>query len=504
MRAKTLMIQGTASHVGKSVLVTALCRAYKRKGLRVAPFKAQNMALNSFVTPDGKEIGWAQAVQAEAAGLMARVDFNPVLLKPTGDKTSQVIVEGKPVATLSARAYEKFKPKIWDTITAALNRLCDEFDLIVIEGAGSPAEINLKKNDIVNMRVATYARSPVLLVSDIDRGGVFASLLGTLDLLSASERRLVSGLVINKFRGDLGILRPGLRALTARTHKPVLGVLPYFTFEYQDQEDSVGLDQFGGWAPNSAGKLRVAVVRNPRISNFTDFDSLRQEPCVDFAFVEKPGEIEDADLMILPGSKNTMEDLHALNQSGLANSIREAARNGVFVLGICGGYQMLGNSLKDTHGVESSRRSIRGLGLLDLQTVFHQEKSLHQVHFAARGIPGLLAGYEIHMGQTRRGKDCSPLFHIVTRSGNPVQDEDGAISSRGNVLGSYIHGLLTNDSFRHALLKKVAARRGLRLLASSLQRNFAALRQKNFDRLADWVTENLDMNAINRIIGLPR
>ncbi len=498
------MIQGTASHVGKSVLVTALCRAYRRKGLRVAPFKAQNMALNSFVTPDGKEIGWAQAVQAEAAGLMARVDFNPVLLKPTGDRTSQVIVAGKPVATLSARAYEKFKPKIWDTVTAAMDRLRDEFDLVVIEGAGSPAEINLKKNDIVNMRVAMHAKSPVLLVSDIDRGGVFASLLGTLDLLSASERRLVRGLVINKFRGDVGILRPGLRTLTARTRKPVLGVLPYFTFEHQDQEDSVGLEKFSSWAPNAAGKLRVAVVRNPRISNFTDFDSLRQEPCVDLAFVQKSGAIADADLIILPGSKNTMEDLHALNQSGLASAIREAARKGVFVLGICGGYQMLGKSLVDAHGVESSRRSMRGLGLLGLQTAFHQEKSLHQVRFTARGIPGLMSGYEIHMGQTRRGKDCSPLFHILTRSGNSVQDEDGAINGQGNILGTYIHGLLANDSFRHALLKKVAARRHLRLPSSSLRGNFAALRQKNFDRLADWATENLDMNAINQIVGLPR
>ncbi len=504
------MIQGTGSHVGKSVLVTALCRLFHRKGLRVAPFKAQNMALNSFVTADGMEIGWAQAVQAQAAGLLPHADFNPVLLKPTGEKKSQVIVQGKPMATLSAMRYERLKPKLWPEIEKALDRLREEFDLVIIEGAGSPAEINLKKNDIVNMRVARYAQSPVLLVSDIDRGGVFASLLGTLALLEPWEKKLVRGMVINKFRGDEKILRPGVQALARKARKPVLGVLPYFDFEYQDQEDSMALDEEAHTAsapsskPYSNGKIRVAVVRTPRISNFTDFDSLRREQCVSLTFARGPEQLNDPDLIILPGSKNTLEDLAYLKSSGLAQEIVRAAGQGAHVLGICAGYQMLGRALMDPECVESSHGSMAGLELLDTQTTFYADKSLHQVEFRIPGAAEIWRGYEIHMGRTKSNGRSKPLFHIVKRSGHSVQDTEGTVNTAGNVMGTYVHGLLSNDGFRHGLLKDIAKRKGLSIPSSHLLKNYEAARRKDWDKLADWAEENLDMAAIYNMAGLNR
>ncbi len=507
-QGKTLMIQGTGSHVGKSVLVTALCRWFCRRGLRVAPFKAQNMALNSFVTAEGHEIGWAQAVQAEAARLLPRVDFNPVLLKPTGDKRSQVIVMGNPIGHYSARQYEARKKALWPIARAALNRLRASHDLVLIEGAGSPAEINLKKTDIVNMRVAKSAESPVLLVGDIDRGGVFASLLGTLQLLTGQERRLVRGLIINKFRGDKTILDPGVRAVEKRTGKRVLGVLPTFDFVVQDQEDSVALDGDVQRPSQDRALIRIAVLRTPRISNFTDFDPLRREPSVSLSFVERPEQWDSPDLIILPGSKSTLEDLQYLKRTGLAARIQAAAKNGATVLGICAGYQMLGMRLQDAHGVESALRDMPGLGLLDTNTAFAAQKSLHQVDFSlashAKGFrcPEKLKGYEIHMGQTSLGRRAKPFFLIHGRSGRPQVAQDGAVNALGNVIGTYMHGLFLNDAFRHALIKAVASRKGKRIDPSALLHNAQGLREQTWDQLADWADRHLDMRAICRIAGI--
>ncbi len=510
MLAKTLMIQGTGSHAGKSVIVTALCRAFARRGVRVAPFKAQNMALNSFVTAEGSEIGWAQAVQAQAAGLLPHVDFNPVLLKPSADQRCQVILQGHPFSTLHAGEYEKLKPKLWGAIREALDRLRKNYELVIMEGAGSPAEINLKKNDIVNMRVARYAGAPVLLVSDIDRGGVFASFVGTMSLLSHTEKNLVKGLIINKFRGDLKILRPGLAMLQKKTRRPVLGVLPWFPFDYQDQEDSVALEpaETCTGAGLSPDKIQIAVVRTPRISNFTDFDSLRLEPRVHLFFAHSPEALSGADCIILPGSKNTMEDLAWLKRAGMAQAICRAAHKGVFVMGICAGYQMLGRTIRDPGAVESAGKSARGLNLLDVQTVFFPEKSLHQVEgtfsdtFETSSPHPRIHGYEIHMGQTTRSGQSRPLFVVHCRSGKKVSQEEGAINPQGNVMGTYIHGLLANDSFRHALLRHIARRKGSPLRLTELFRDFEGYRRKNWDRLADWLEENLDTAAVCKIADI--
>ncbi len=504
------MIQGTGSHVGKSVLVTALCRWFRRRGLRVAPFKAQNMALNSFVTAEGHEIGWAQAVQAEAARLLPRVDFNPVLLKPTGDKRSQVIVLGKPAGHCSARQYEAHKKSLWPIADAALKRLRAEHDLVLIEGAGSPAEINLKKTDIVNMRVAKSARSPVLLVGDIDRGGVFAALLGTMRLLNAEERRLVRGLIINKFRGDEAILKPGLATLESRVRKPVLGVLPMLPFALQDQEDSVGLeDMRAPYADAGKDKIHVALIRLPRMSNFTDFDALAREPLIALRYVETAEQLpQRPDCVILPGSKNTLEDLKYLRQTGLARRIVSAAGHGAFVLGVCGGYQMLGASLEDPAAVESGTRRMAGLGLLNVRTVFHPQKTLHQVQVSVHArVPGLacrgtLQGYEIHMGQTSLGGDARPLFRLHARSGQAAQAFDGAVGMQGRVMGTYVHGLFLNDAWRHAWIRHLARAKGLRAAPRDMLKDYAGLREKTWDDLADWVDRHLDMKAICRIAGI--
>ena len=403
--ARTLMIQGTASSVGKSILVAALCRIFRQDGYRVAPFKAQNMALNSFVTAEGGEIGRAQAVQAEAAGIAPTVDMNPVLLKPTADTGCQVIVLGKVARTISASDYYRYTPSLLETIAGSLSRLRSAYDIVVIEGAGSPAEINLKDREIVNMRVARMSGTPVLLVGDIDRGGVFASLVGTLELLDEDERRYVKGLIINKFRGDLELLQPGLEFLEKRTGKPVLGVVPYFRDIRIAQEDSVYLDER---VENTASHdLDIAVIRLPHISNYDDFDPLEEAGCL-VRYVAQRFELGNPHLIILPGTKSTVTDLQYLRQSGLASSILIKAKAGTPVVGICGGYQMLGQKILDPQGVESAEAEVSGLGLLDVVTTFAPEKSTRQVRARVLSDLGLLSGtkgqelegYEIHMGQT--------------------------------------------------------------------------------------------------------
>ncbi len=500
MPARALMVQGTASSVGKSIVVTALCRIFKQDGLRVAPFKAQNMALNSFVTREGGEIGRAQAVQAEAAGIEPTVDMNPVLLKPEADARSQVIVLGRVAKTITADAYYRVTPSLLKTVEESLHRLSSAFDVVVIEGAGNPAEINLRETEIVNMRVARMAAAPVLLVGDIDRGGVFASLVGTLDLLEEDERRYVRGFIINKFRGDLRLLQPALDFLEKRTSRPVLGVVPYFRDIAIAQEDSVYLDE--RIENTSPADMDVVVVRLPHISNYDDFDPLEAEGCR-VRYVADITDMGEPDLIIIPGTKSTISDLQYLWRSGLAEKIVQQARSGIPVIAICGGYQMLGRSLHDPGGAESEPGKALGLGLLDVVTTFAPQKSTTQIRgqvVADRGIlAGLkgqeLVGYEIHMGQTT-GCDDGAAFHIQEVPEGSADYLDGSLSAQGTVLGTYMHGLLHNHTFRQALLGNVRRLRGL----PEKSYQTAVTKEREYDRLADLVRGSVSMEAIYSIL----
>ena len=501
--AKVIMVQGTSSHAGKSILATALCRIFARDGLQAAPFKAQNMSLNSFATPDGGEIGRSQAVQAAAAMTAPRVEMNPLLLKPEGDSRSQVVLMGKPHAVKSARDYYKMKPRIWNTVTAALDRLRAEYDVIVIEGAGSPAEVNLKQHDIVNMRVALHAGAPVLLVGDIDRGGVFAQLVGTMVLLEPEERTLVKGLVINKFRGDPSLLTDGLDFLEKRTDTPVAGVIPYFTDIHIAEEDSLGLVSKSGIAGEAS--VDVAVMRLPHIANFDDFDPLVHEPAVHLRYVGRTQEYGDPDLVIIPGSKTTVADLDWLRSIGLAESILASRRKGTPVMGICAGYQILGEALFDPDGVESPRAETEGLGLLPTSTTFLSKKSTHQVEGRVASGKGMLSGcqgseviaYEIHMGSTTSNGLPGP-FNIESRSGRAISLPDGALDPEGLTLGTYLHGLFHNRAVRRSILECAARRKGVVFPASDTNIEPSA----EYDKLAALVREHLDMDLVYRVMGL--
>ena len=496
MRGKSLMIQGTASSVGKSVLCAAFLRILRQDGLRVAPFKAQNMALNSFVTRDGREMGRAQVTQAQAAGLEPDVRMNPVLLKPTGDRRSQVIVDGRAIGSMTAMEYHRYKPELRARIKATYEALEREVDCVVIEGAGSPAEINLREGDIVNMSMAKAADAPVILVGDINLGGVFASLLGTVMLLTEEERARVKGVVINKFRGDVKILEPGLKMLEERIHVPVLGVVPWMDVELED-EDSV-TERFHRAA--GTGDLDVAVVRLRHISNFTDFQALTLQPGVRVRYAEKAGDLDGVDIVILPGTKNTIEDLMDLRNRGMDAPIIRHARRGGLVVGVCGGYQMLGNRLRDPMHVESRVPEAAGLGLLDMEVVFEPEKRTAQssgvVNCASGWLSGLngliLDGYEIHAGQNSLGADCVPWLTIGGRV-------DGVCNREGNVLGSYLHGLFDDGQFFAALAAHVRQGRGQDATTGPAL-TMDEFREREFDRIADLVRASVDMDAVYRII----
>ncbi len=491
------MIQGTGSWVGKSVITAALCRIFHEDGVRVAPFKSQNMALNSFVTKDGAEMGRAQVVQAEAAGLEPHVDMNPILLKPEADARSQVVVMGKPAFTMDARDYYKKTPQLLATAGAALDRLRSSYELVIIEGAGSPVEINLKEREIVNMRVARMAGAPVLLVGDIDKGGVFASLVGTLALLDEEEKRYVKGFIINKFRGDLEILKPGLEQLEQLTSVPVLGVAPYFHDILLGEEDSIYHRRRAG----KDGDLNIAVIHLPHISNSTDFEPLQQEKKVNLYYVKHAGEIGHPDIIIIPGSKSTISDLESLRVSGLARAVLGKAGEGVPVLGICGGFQMLGKVIRDPHGSESTTGQTEGLGLLDMETVFERDKTTRQVkgrllcrHGLFQGARGLeLEGYEIHMGKTY-SSGLSPFCRI--ESDSCAAYDDGAVDSRGQVFGTYLHGLFNNAGFRSYFLNSLRRRSGISEDCATTVPD----REEAFSRLASLVRRSLKMEEIRRII----
>ncbi|NLE23701.1 MAG: cobyric acid synthase [Actinobacteria bacterium] len=498
-RARVLMLQGTSSHAGKTVLAAALCRSFARRGCRVAPFKAQNMSLNSFVTPEGGEMGRAQVYQARAAGLDPHVDMNPVLLKPSSGEVSQVVVLGRAVGHMTVREYHAYQDQVWPVVTAALDRLRAANDLVVVEGAGSSAEVNLRSYDIANMRVALEVHAPVLLVGDIELGGVFASLLGHVELFAAEERALLAGFVINKFRGDAAQLDAGIRTLQERTAVPTLGVVPYLEEWRGDEEDSVTVAR-PGRSGRPGAPLRVAVVRLPFISNFTDADALAAEPDVDLRFVGSAREIAGSDAIVLPGSKSTIADLQWLRRTGLSAALRAAAAAGTPVVGICGGYQMLGRRILDPGRVESSCDAVEGLGLLDVETTFASEKRTLQAEGVVAaacplGSPGVaVSGYEIHMGRTVLGRGSRPLLRLRT-TGSGEERPDGALA--GAVCGTYLHGIFDHPEARAAFLNALRAARGLP------SRDPAEPTVDDIDRLTAHVEAHLDMDAVERIADLP-
>ena len=501
MTARPIMVQGTMSNVGKSVLAAGLCRVFSQDGYRVAPFKAQNMALNSGVTADGLEMGRAQIMQAEAAGVSPDVSMNPILLKPEGDVGSQVIVLGEAVASMPAREYFRYRPRLADTVRDAYAGLARENDIVVIEGAGSPAEVNLGRDLFVNMGMAAIADAPVLLVGDIDPGGVFAQLYGTLELLGPDDRARVRGLLINKFRGDPSLLEPGLADLGARCGVPVLGVVPYTPLDLDD-EDSLSGRLARASQPHAAA-LDIAVVRLPRLSNFTDFSVLDCQPTSGVRYVTDARELGRPDLVVLPGSKRTMDDLAWLKRSGIARCIRALAGQGTPVIGICGGFQMLGGALEDPYGTEGGG-AVEGLGLLPVSTVFGGSKRTARTATALKAdegvfhaLDGLTAeGYEIHTGHT----EPAPGARAIT-----VESPAGGLlaASRGNIWGTYLHGVFDASAVTQALMAALLQARGLPAREGAVP-NWGQRRQAAYDKLADALRKSVDMEAVYRIMGVAR
>lgn len=498
--AKVIMIQGTMSNAGKSLVTAGLCRVFKQDGYKVAPFKSQNMALNSFITKEGLEMGRAQVMQAEACGIEPSVNMNPILLKPTNDVGSQVIVNGEVLGNMNARDYYKRKTELIPHIMEAYNNLAKEYDIIVMEGAGSPAEINLKENDIVNMGMAKLVNSPVLLVGDIDRGWVFASIAGTLMLLEEDERKMIKGTIINKFRGDVNILKPGLDMIEEITKTPVVGVVPYMELDIDD-EDSLS-ERFNN--KGTVDLIDIAVIRLPRISNFTDFNTFEYIPGVSLRYVKSVRELKDPDMIILPGTKNTMEDLKWLRESGLETQILKQAAKGKVIFGICGGYQMLGMELSDPFNVESGG-TMAGMGLLPTKTVFEREKVRTRVSGNFNEVSGILAelsyvefeGYEIHMGQTTYDFNEEELTTIDNVNGEDIIKNDGLY--KDNVYGSYIHGIFDKEEVSKAIVESLCIHKGIDYSSISTV-DIEKYKEEQYDKLAEGIRNSLDMKAIYKIL----
>lgn len=495
--AKAIMIQGTMSNAGKSLIAAGLCRIFKQDGYSVAPFKAQNMALNSFITKEGLEMGRAQVTQAEAAGIEPSVLMNPILLKPTNNQSSQVIVKGEVMENMSAVEYYKHKRSMVDAVKSSYDELAAKYDIIVIEGAGSPAEINLKDNDIVNMFMAKLAKAPVLLAGDIEKGGVFASIVGTMQLFDPDERDLVKGILINKFRGDVEILKPGLKQLEEIIDTPVAGVIPYMNLDIDD-EDSL-TERFT--RKSEVGLVDLAVIRTPRISNFTDFNVLESMPGVTVRYVKTVSELGTPDMILLPGTKNTMEDLLWMRQNGLENSIKKHAAAGKPVFGICGGYQMLGQTLQDPHGVEHGGE-IAGIGLLPSVTVFEEAKTRTRVTGKFGKVDGIFnglsgvefEGYEIHMGTSSLDKG-NVLAEISPIDGAAKQD---GLNS-GNVYGSYVHGIFDREEVAKTIISALLKAKGLSdedVVSIDMQ----AYKEQQYDLLADGIRNSIDMDMLYDIL----
>lgn len=497
--AKRIMIQGTMSNAGKSLICAGLCRIFHQDGYKAAPFKSQNMALNSFITDDGLEMGRAQVVQAEAAKIRPRVEMNPILLKPTNDTGSQVIVNGKVWQDMSARDYFACKRRLVPQILEAYGKLEKEYDLIVIEGAGSPAEINLKTDDIVNMGMAKMADAPVLLAGDIDRGGVFAQLYGTVELLEPEERNRIRGLIINKFRGDKTILDPGIEMLEEKCGIPVVGVAPYLDIQVEDEDSLTERFDRG----QETGLIDIAVIRIPRISNFTDFNPLESIPGVSLRYVKHTSDLKNPDVIILPGTKNTMEDLRWLRESGMEALILKAADRGTLIFGICGGYQMLGETLSDPHGVEAGG-SMRGMGLLPMDTIFAEKKTRTQVTGRFLDLDGdyetlsevEFTGYEIHMGDSVRrnpAKPCTSVRDEVTGK----EKTEGTFTR--NVCGTYVHGIFDKEETALALIRAAGKKKGVDV--SRMEGvDFASFKEQQYDILAAELRKHLDMKKIYEIL----
>ncbi|MFP4016466.1 MAG: cobyric acid synthase [Halanaerobiaceae bacterium] len=515
MKAKTVMFQGTGSDVGKSVLTAALCRILAREGYRVSPFKSQNMSLNSAVTTSGGEIGRAQAVQAEAAMIDATVDMNPILLKPNADNNSQVIFAGKAQKNMSAKEYFSNQDLASQVIRNSLSKLLNNYQVIIIEGAGSPAEVNLRDYDLVNMSIAEMADSPVILIANIDKGGVFADIVGTLDLLKSDERERIKGIIINKFRGNIERFQTGIDFIEEFTGKPVLGVIPYFENMCLPEEDSLDEKKYN----KKNYEIEILVIALPHMSNFTDFECFSSELDVHVRYVRRTGEIGYADVLIIPGSKNTIADLEYLGKTGMVEKIRELYHQGTEIIGICGGYQMLGKRIRNPYRIESNKKEIEGIGLLDVVTIMEKKKITSQVKAAVirslpfiypdslsgeekeKTIPGkriVLDGYEIHQGRTNLGSEADPILELTGVDSKRIVI-DGAVNKDGRVWGTYLHGVFDNDHFRRIFLNKLRIKKGLSILPVN-QIGIKSKREKAYNEFADFVQAHINMGLINDII----
>ena len=501
-----IMFQGTASDAGKSIITAAACRVLAQDGYLVAPFKSQNMSLNSTITQNAKEIAVAQAVQAEAAQVEPIVEMSPILLKPNADNNSQVILNGKMYKNMNAADYFASKDKLLEIIKAALTRLKTDYDVIVLEGGGNPAEVNLRDKDLVNMKAAELADAPVILIADIDKGGVFASIVGTLDLLSEKERERVKGIIVNKFRGDPEKFAQGVKLIEKHSSKKVLGVLPYLEDLDLPAEDSLENNVF----KSSDDQLEIVVIAYPQMSNFTDFDYFKTEKGVKLRYVRKAEEIENPDLIILPGSKTTIKDLKYLYNSKLADKIKELAHQGREIIGICGGYQMLGKEIRDPENFEISSKSITALNLLNVKTVLSSEKVTNQVEassinnlaFEADSSFAKLSGFEIHQGRTIRDPELRPVFRLQRKLAGSNLDKsrfDGAINDKANIWGTYIHDIFKNDEFRKALINYLFKKKGL-VRAEADQKSALEIREENYNYLADMFRKYIDMESFYKII----
>jgi adenosylcobyric acid synthase len=498
--AKSIMIQGTMSNAGKSLIAAGLCRILKQDGYKTAPFKSQNMALNSYITEDGLEMGRAQVMQAEAAEIRPSVYMNPILLKPTNDIGSQVIVNGEVLGNMDARDYFKYKKTLIPDIMRAYQKLEEEFDMIVIEGAGSPAEINLKSEDIVNMGMAKMAKAPVLIAGDIDRGGVFAQLVGTMELLEEDEKSMVKGLIINKFRGDKTILDPGIVMLEEKVKVPVIGVIPYMHIDIDD-EDSLSERMS---AHKKVNLIDIAVVRLPHISNFTDFNILESIDGVSLRYIKSVSELKNPDMILIPGTKNTMKDLLWLRQSGLETAILKAEKTGKVIFGICGGFQMLGKIITDPQRVEEGG-AINGMGIFPMVTVFQGDKTRTRVTGKFQKVDGILKelsgvaleGYEIHMGISKSEEELPCLTSLQKQNGRDL-GTDGAFS--GNVYGSYVHGIFDKEEVAKTLIGCLAKEKGINMEQIAVM-DYRKYKETQYDMLADTLREHLDMKKIYQMIG---
>lgn len=505
--AKAIMICATGSGVGKSVITAGLGRIFYEDGFKVAPFKSQNMALNSYVTKDGKEMARAQAFQAKCCRIEPTSDMNPILIKPIKDTKAQIIVNGEAIGNYDVRGYDKYKKRGFKVAKRAFMKLQRDYEIIVMEGAGSPAEINLK-NDIANLKMASFAKAPVILAGDIDYGGVFAWLVGTLELLGKKERQQIKGFVINKFRGDYDILKPGLRYLTKRTGIPVLGVIPYIHDLRVEEEDSIPKNLFSESGAKGKKTIEIKVLSLPHISNFTDFDCFNLEPDVKLSYIKFGEKLGPADLLIIPGTKHTIGDTIRLDEYGYAKSIKKLAFEGAFIVGLCGGYQILGRKIYDNYGYESQARYADGLGLLDIETEFKPKKIVSQVEAepADVAIDFLKSeckfyGYEIHMGRTHYlSKETKPLFKLrrISPQGKSKLVLDGAINKKGNVIGTYIHGIFDNPDFRSAFLNRIRRKKGIK----PKQSEYSTTSEEEISSLAKTIRDSLDLKAIYNFLGL--